>query len=359
MELEIRYQDVIKNISKLNKNYLDLAKNYLDNLTKPIGSLGQLENIYMQLAGIFENLTFDIEKKNILIFCADNGVVEEKVSCCPKEYTKIVAENFTKGITAINKFSEFAKNDITIIDIGIDADIINDDILNYKISYGTKNFTKEPAMSEDDCIKAIEIGINLVYKLYQNGYSMLGTGEMGIGNTTTSAAITSVLLNIEPEKVTGRGAGLDDEGYLNKINTIKKGITITQPDANNPIDVLQKLGGLDIAGMVGAFLGAAYFRLPIVIDGVISAAAALVSYKINPFTKYYMIASHLSAESAAKYILDYLELQPLLHLNLRLGEGSGCPLAFNIIDAGVYTLRHMASMDEAKLNKQVYVDIRK
>lgn len=351
--------EIIKNIKPLSSDYQNKAQVYLDNLTKPIGSLGELENIFIKLAGIFETLDFDILKKNILIFCADNGVVEENVSCCPKVYTKIVTENFTKGITAINKLSEFAKNDITIIDIGVDADFDNPKILNHKITYGTKNFTKEPAMSDDECIKAIFVGFNLIKDLYAQGYKMFGTGEMGIGNTTTSAAIASVLLDLPVEKVTGKGAGLDEEGFRNKIKTIEKGIIHNKPDKNNPLDVLHKLGGFDIAGMVGAYLGAANFRVPIIIDGVISAAAALVAYKLNPLTKEYMIASHLSAESAAKYILEYIGLHPILNLNLRLGEGSGCPLAFNIIDAGIYTLKNMASMDEAKLNKSVYVDIRK
>lgn len=351
--------EIIKNIKPLNLEYQAKAKNYLDNLTKPIGSLGELENIFIKLAGIYETLDFDISKKNILIFCADNGVVEENVSCCPKVYTKIVTENFTKGITAINKLSEFANNDITIIDIGVDGAFDNPQILNHKIAYGTKNFTKEPAMTYDECIKAILVGFNLVKELSAQGYKMFGTGEMGIGNTTTSAAIASVLLELPVEKVTGKGAGLDEEGFKNKIKTIEKGITQNKPDKNNPLDVLHKLGGFDIAGMVGAYLGAAFFKVPIVIDGVISAAAALVAFKLNPLTKDYMIASHLSAESAAKYILEYIGLHPILNLNLRLGEGSGCPLAFNVIDAGIYTLKNMASMDEAKLNKSVYVDIRK
>jgi len=349
----------IKKIRPSNKEIQNIAKQYLDGLTKPIGSLGELENIFIKLCCIFNTLDFDISKKNLLIFCADNGITEENVSCCPKQYTYVVTNNFAKGITAINKLSEFAKNDITIIDIGIDAKINNKKILNYKINYGTKNFIKEPAMTYDECIRAITVGFEFIEKLKKKGYRMLGTGEMGIGNTTTSAAIASCLLNISPEEVTGKGAGLDDNGLINKINVIKKGIEKNCVDINDPIDVLRKVGGFDIAGMVGAFLGAAYFKVPILIDGLISSAAALVAYKINSNVKDYMFASHLSAEKAAKIILDYIGLHPILNLNLRLGEGSGCPLAFNIIDAGIYTLRNMATMEEANLNIDVYVDIRK
>lgn len=330
----------------------------IDNLTKPIGSLGSLEEIVAKISGITGKINNTIKKKNIIIMCADNGVVAEGVSTNPPETTEIVTNNFTKGITGVCMLAKNSASDITVVDIGVNADFNNEKILDRKIAYGTKNMSKGPAMIREEAIKAIEVGIDIVNKLVKGGYDILGTGEMGIGNTSTSAAVLSVLSEMPVEAVTGKGAGLTEEMLENKKNIIKKAIEINSPDKNDVVDVLAKVGGFDIAGICGCFLGAARNRIPIVIDGFISSTAALCACRINPLVKHYIFPSHLSTEPGALYIMNELGLEPMLNLKMRLGEGSGCPLAFEIIEAALYTLNNMATFEEAKLSKSSYVDIR-
>jgi len=331
----------------------------LDSLSKPIGSLGILEDIVAKIAGITGDIYNEVPKRSIIIMCADNGVVEEGVSTCPQKVTETVTYNFTKGITGVCVLSDFTNTDLTIVDVGINSDIKSDKIINKKISYGTKNMTKEPAMSREQTIKAIETGIEVVEELVSQGYNILGTGEMGIGNTTTSAAVLSILSGIDVDKVTGKGSGLTDDQLNHKIEVIKKAIEVNKPSSNDVIDVLSKVGGYDIAGLCGCFIGAAKNRVPIVIDGFIASAAALCAQRLNPHAREFMFPSHLSAEPGALYMMKELNLEPILNLKMRLGEGSGCPLAFNIIDAALYTMKHMATFEEASICRDDYVDIRK
>ncbi len=345
-------------IKPLNKEAIKKAWDRLDSLSKPIGSLGEIENIIAKMAGITGEIHNKINKKNVVIMCSDNGVVEEDVSNCPKNVTAIVTNNFTKKITGVYVLSKFVGSEITVVDIGVDADFNNPKIVNRKIAYGTMNMMKGPAMTREQTIKAIEVGIDTVDDLAGKGYDLFGTGEMGVGNTATSAAILSVLSGLEVDVSVGKGSGITQEQFINKKRVIKKAIEVNKPDKNDVIDVLSKVGGFDIAGLCGCFLSAAKNRVPIVIDGFIASAAALCAYRLNPLVKEYIFASHLSAEPGAAFIMKEIGLKPMLNLNMRLGEGSGCPLAFNIIEAALFTMDNMGTFEEATLDSKKYIDIR-
>lgn len=351
-------ENTLQNIEPLNKEAIKKAWDRLDSLTKPIGSLGELENITAKMAGITGLVHNKINKKNIVIMCSDNGVVEEGVSNCPKSVTATVTNNFTKQITGVYVLSKFTGSDITVVDVGVDVDFNNAKIINKKIAYGTKNMMNGPAMTREETIKAIEVGIETIDDLVSKGYDLFGTGEMGVGNTATSAAILSVFSGLEVEESVGKGSGITEEQFINKKNVIKKSIEINKPDKNDVIDVISKVGGFDIAGLCGCFLAAAKNRVPIVIDGFIASAAALCAYKLNPLVIGYIFASHLSAEPGAAFIMKEIGLKPMLNLNMRLGEGSGCPLAFNIIEAALYTMDNMGTFEDASLDSKKYIDIR-
>ncbi|MGH4123069.1 MAG: nicotinate-nucleotide--dimethylbenzimidazole phosphoribosyltransferase [Clostridium sp.] len=345
-------------IEPANKEAMKKAWDRIDSLTKPIGSLGEIENIIAKMAGITGEIHNKINKKNVVIMCSDNGVVEEGVSNCPKSVTATVTNNFTKKITGVYVLSKFVGSDITVVDVGVDADFNNPKIINRKIAYGTMNMIKGPAMTRQQTIKAIEIGIETIDDLAGKGYDLFGTGEMGVGNTATSAAILSVLSGLDVDMSVGKGSGITEEQFTNKKRVVKKAIEVNKPDKNDVIDVLSKVGGFDIAGLCGCFLSAAKNRVPIVIDGFIASAAALCAYKLNPLVKEYIFASHLSAEPGAAVIMKEIGLAPMLNLNMRLGEGSGCPLAFNIIEAALFTMDNMGTFEEATLDSKKYIDIR-
>ena len=354
--------EILKNtlqcIQPLDKEAMKKAWDRLDSLSKPIGSLGEIENIIAKMAGITGSVHNKINKKNIVIMCSDNGVVEEGVSNCPKSVTATVTNNFTKEITGVYVLSKFVGSDITIVDVGVDAEFNNPKIINKKIAYGTMNMAKGPAMTREQTIKAIEVGIGCIDDLVRKGYDLFGTGEMGVGNTSTSAAILSVFSGIDVDISVGKGSGITQEQFINKKRVIKKAIEVNKPDKNDAIDVLSKVGGFDIAGLCGCFLSAAKNRVPIVIDGFIASAAALCAFKLNPIVKGYIFASHLSAEPGAAFIMKEIGLTPMLNLNMRLGEGSGCPLAFNIIEAALFTMNNMGTFEDAALDKKKYIDIR-
>ncbi|KYH35370.1 nicotinate-nucleotide--dimethylbenzimidazole phosphoribosyltransferase [Clostridium tepidiprofundi DSM 19306] len=350
--------ETLKSIEPLNENAVKDAWKYLDGLTKPIASLGELENIAAKMAGITGNVHNNINKKTIIIMCADNGVQDEGVSSCPQELTWIVSNNFTRGITGVNVLADFVNSEITVVDIGIKGEINNTKILDRKIANGTNNMLKGPAMTREEAIKAIETGIEIVDNLVQKGYDLFGTGEMGIGNTTTSSAILSVLSGLDVDTATGRGAALTDEQFENKKLVIKKAIELNKPNRNDIIDVISKVGGFDIAGLCGCYLGAAKNRKPIVIDGFIASAAALCAYRLNPLVKNYIFPSHLSAEPGAKYIMNEIGLDPFLNLGMRLGEGTGCALAFNIIEAALHVINNMGTFDQAGIVTDYLIEMR-
>ncbi len=334
------------------------AANRLDKLAKPIGSLGKLEDLAVKISGMTGKQNNSFEKKVTIIMAADNGVVEEGVSSCPQAVTTIQTVNFLKGVTGICVLSKHAGADIRVVDIGIAGDLEYPGLINRKIRKGTSNMVKGPAMSREEAVIAIETGIEMVSQLVSEGYSLFGTGEMGIGNTSTSSAVAMTFLGCSAEEAVGKGAGLTEEGYNNKKSVIERAISINRPDPKDPIDVLSKVGGFDIAGMTGCFLGAAYHRVPIVVDGFISAAAALAAFRINPLIKDFILPSHFSEEPGYKLAMDQIGLKPMLDLNMRLGEGSGCPLAFNIIEAAEAIISEMATLEEAMIESDFLIDIR-
>ena len=352
------FKETLELITKGDYEAKSKAIERIDNLAKPIGSLGTLEKISSKMAAITGKTNNKIIKRNIIVMCADNGVVEEGVSACPKNFTAILTENLTQNSTGVTILSEFTGTDITVVDIGVDAVFNNPLIINKKIDMGTKNIAKEPAMTYEQAISAIEAGIEVVDELSAKGYDIFGTGEMGIGNTTTSAAVLSVLSGLSVDLTAGKGAGLSEEQFENKKRVIEKAIDVNSPDSKDPVDVISKVGGFDIAGMCGCFLGAAKNKKPIVIDGFISSAAALCAVRLNENVKDYLFPSHLSDEPGAVYMMKEIGLEPMLNLHMRLGEGSGCPLAFQIIDAALYAMENMPTFGEASINDENLVDIR-
>lgn len=330
----------------------------LDKLAKPIGSLGKLEDLAVKIAGMTGKQSCSFEKKVTIIMAADNGVVEEGVSSCPQVVTAVQTINFLKGVTGVCVLSKHAGADIRVVDIGVAADLEYPGLISRKIRKGTSNMAKGPAMSREEAVKAIETGIEMVTQLVNDGYSLFGTGEMGIGNTSTSSAVAMAFLGCSAEEAVGKGAGLTEESHNNKKSVIQKALSVNKPDPKDPIDVLSKVGGFDIAGMTGCFLGAAYHRMPIVVDGFISAAAALAAYRLNPLVKDFLIPSHCSEEPGYELVMKEIGLRPMLDLNMRLGEGSGCPLAFNVIEAAEVIISEMATLEEAMIESEFLIDIR-
>ena len=324
-------------------------------LATPPGSLGRLEDLSVQLAGITGSVHNKIEKKHLLVFAADNGVVAEGVSSAPQSVTLMQTINLTRAKTGASTLCKHFGCGITVCDVGVNADIKEPKVLNRKIAYGTQNIVYGPAMSREQAVQAIMIGIELAQN---TDADVIGIGEMGIGNTTTSSAVLSVLLDADVDAVTGRGGGITDASFLKKKQVIKDAIAINAPDQNDVVDVLAKVGGFDIAAMCGAFLGCAATRRPVVIDGFISAVAALCAYKFCPNSVQYFVPSHASYEIGYKLAMDAMHLQPLFLLGMRLGEGSGCPLAFEILDAACAIINDMATFDQAGIDDGFLDEIR-
>jgi nicotinate-nucleotide--dimethylbenzimidazole phosphoribosyltransferase len=352
------YRIIVEGIVEPDRKAMEECAARQDRLAKPIGSLGTLEDISIKMAGITGKVKNKTGKKCVVIMAADNGVYEEGVSSCPQAVTMTQSINFIKGITGIGVLSKFGDSAIRVVDLGINSDFAYPGVIDRKIRKSTDNMAQGPAMSRLEAMKALEIGMETVDELVGAGYRLLGTGEMGIGNTSTSSAVLIGLTGCDPAMAIGKGAGLTEERFSNKKNVIKRALAANRPDPNNPVDVLAKVGGFDIAGLAGCFLAAAYYRVPIVIDGFISAVAALVAYRINPLVREYMFPSHCSEEPGYKIIMDELGLEPMLNLHMRLGEGTGCPLAFHIIEAAEAVICDMATFDEAEINSETYVDIR-
>ncbi len=351
-------ENIINNIEHIDFKSYEKAQERLDSLAKPLGSLGKLEDIAKKIAGITGKVNNSIKNKRVIIMCADNGIVEEGVSSCPQYVTTKQTLNFKKGITGVGALASFYNCDLLVVDVGVNSDINSSNVLNRKIRKSTNNMSKTFAMTYDEAIKAINIGIEMIEKSKREGFDILGVGEMGIGNTSTSSAITAVLTECAVEDVVGKGAGLLEKDYVNKINVIKRAIDINKPNKEDPIDVLAKVGGFDIAAMVGVFLGGAYYRIPVVIDGFISAVAALVAVRINPIVREYLITSHISKEIGYKRVIDKLGLEPMLNLDMRLGEGSGCPIAFSIVEASCAVINNMATFKEADINSDYIESIK-
>ncbi len=315
-----------------------------DNVAKPLHSLGRLEDLIAQIAGIQETADVQISPRCVLVFCGDHGVVEEGVTQSGQEVTAAVAGAVIEGTANVNLMAK-GLADVFAVDMGMARDVAG--TIVRKTAYGTKNMAKGPAMTREQAEAAVCAGMELVGEMKKKGYLMAAVGEMGIGNTTASTAICCSLLHLSPEEVTGRGAGLSDAGLSRKRRAIAAALERNQPDGEDPMDVLSKVGGFEIAGMAGAFLGGMVYRMPIVMDGVISAVAALVAARLCPEAKAFMIPSHMSREPAAERILSELDLQPILHADMALGEGTGAVALFPLLDmalrvyGGVHTFEHL------------------
>ena len=345
-------QSILSGITNTNGKFAAQAQERLDNLTKPQGSLGRLEEFAKQLVAISENAMPELDKKVIFTFAGDHGVAEEGVSAFPKEVTPQMVLNFIHGGAGINALAGHAGADVVVVDIGVDydfGDLDKDGFVSRKIVSGTSNMRKGPAMMREEAEKCIQVGIDLANEYAKKGYKIFGTGEMGIANTTPSSAITNVVTGKSVEDITGRGTGINDDAWKNKVKVIKDSIEVNNPDPSDPIDMLAKIGGAEIAGIAGLIIGAAVNKVPVVVDGFISTAGALIAFLIDPKTKDYMFAAHMSQEIGHRSILEKIGLKPILDLDMRLGEGTGAALAMLVIEAGLKIYKEMATFAEAEV----------
>lgn len=351
MTAEEKLREDLKQIVPADAGSMEKAKQRWKTVGKPLFSLGKLEDAVIRIAGIKGKPVYSLGRKGLVIMCADNGVVAEGVTQTGQEVTAIVAENFTKKETSVCLMAEVAGVDLFPVDIGMVADVPAVTRPEYKVAYGTKNMLKGPAMTREQAAQAVLNGIRIVRKLAEKEYDILATGEMGIGNTTTSSAVVSVLLEKDVEAVTGRGAGLSAEGLRRKVQVIREAIRLNEPDRKDALDVLAKVGGLDIAGLAGVFLGGALCHIPVMIDGFISSAAALCAVRMAPECRDYMLASHRSGETAGGMVLDALGLSEFIDCNMSLGEGSGAVAAMPLLDMGLSVYLKMSTFEEIKVEQ--------
>lgn len=345
--------EAIRNIRPVDQACMEHTQARLDRLTKPRGSLGRLEELAIRYVGITGEEQPKVPSAVVLTFAADHGVTDEGVSAYPREVTAQMVLNFLRGGAGVNVLASHVGADVQVVDIGVDHDFGPlPRLIVKKVARGTKNFLREPAMSVAQAIQALEVGVALANQLAAQGIGLLGTGEMGIGNTTPSAAITAVLTGETVAQVTGRGTGIDDEGYRRKVEVIEQAILRHHPNPDDPLDVLSKVGGLEIAGLAGLILGGAAHRIPVVLDGFIAGAAALIAVKLQPRCRDYLIASHQSVERGHGVILTQLGLMPLFDLSLRLGEGTGACLGIGLVQAAIKILTQMATFDEAGVSER-------
>jgi nicotinate-nucleotide--dimethylbenzimidazole phosphoribosyltransferase len=350
----VKIKKVISRILPLQEEILVKAQKRLDNLTKPLGSLGRLEEVAKKVAAIKERLDLSLKRKVIFVFAADHGVAEEGVSAYPQEVTYQMVYNFLQGGAGINVLAKHIGAEVVVIDIGVARDLKSHPHLKIKkIGYGTKNMVKEQAMSRKEAIQSIEAGIEVFEEEHRKApVDIAGLGDMGIANTTSSSALLAAISGEDPEKVTGRGTGIDDQIWQKKVEVIKKALQAHLPHTKDPIDVLAKVGGYEIGGIAGCILAAAKHRVPAVIDGFISTVGALIAAKLSPGVREYLFTSHLSTEKGHRVALDRLKLSPLLNLNLRLGEGTGAALAISIVEASVKILTQMATFEQARVSRK-------
>ena len=347
---------LVREVLPLDRGTMTAAEEYQARLAKPPGSLGRLEEISIQLAGITGRVHNALNKKQLLVFAADNGVVAEGVSSAPQSVTKQQTINLMRGKTGAAVLAKHFGCGLTVCDVGVNADIYESTVLNRKIAYGTQNICTGPAMTREQTLQAILTGAEIARTVDAD---VIGVGEMGIGNTTTSSAVLAVLLGADVEAVTGRGGGITEETFRKKKVVIRTAIEVNRPDRDDVVGVLSKVGGFDLAAMCGAFLGAAAARRPAVIDGLISAAAALCAVRLCPNVRGYLVPSHASFEIGYRLAMEAMDLRPLFDLGMRLGEGSGCPLAFQVLDAACAVINDMATFDEAGINDDYLDEIRR
>jgi len=345
--------NTIRKIGPLDKKSMDEARARQDTLTKPQGSLGRLEELSIQLAGIQRRPIPRIEDRAVITMAGDHGVVAEKVGNWPQEVTAQMVGNFLHGGAGINVISRQVGARVVVVDMGVAGKLkANPKLISRKIAPGTQNMAAGPAMTKEQAIKAIETGIQIVTEEAAKGLDIVGTGDMGIGNTTASSAIFAALTGKPVAEVTGRGTGIDDDLLAHKVAVINKALSVNRPDPTQPLDVLAKVGGFEIGGLAGVMLGAASLHIPVVIDGFISGAAALIAISLAPALKDYLIASHVSAESGHRLMLKQLGLRPLVDLELRLGEGTGAAIGIFLSETAARTLAEMATFAEAAVSEK-------
>lgn len=354
--MQMELDALVRAVAPLDRGTMTAAEVYQARLAKPPGSLGRLEELSIQLAGITGRVHNALNKKQLLVFAADNGVVAEGVSSTPQSVTKQQTINLTRGKTGAAVLAKHFGCGLTVCDVGVNADIYESTVLNRKIAYGTQNICTGPAMTREQTLQAILTGAEIARTVDAD---VIGVGEMGIGNTTTSSAVLAVLLGADVEAVTGRGGGITEESFRKKKAVIRTVIEVNRPDRDDVVGVLSKVGGFDLAAMCGAFLGAAAARRPAVIDGLISAAAALCAVRLSPNVHGYLVPSHASFEIGYRLAMEAMDLRPLFDLGMRLGEGSGCPLAFQVLDAACAVINDMATFDEAGINDDYLDEIRR
>ena len=353
--MQEKIEALVRAIQPLDQKAMLAAEAHQVRLAKPPGSLGRLEELSVQLAGITGKVHNELPRKQLLVFAADNGVVAEGVSSAPQSVTMQQTINLTRGKTGAAVLAKRFGCGLTVCDVGVNADLCESAVLNRKIAYGTQNICAGPAMTREQALQAILTGAAVAENVDADA---VGIGEMGIGNTTTSSAVLAVLLGADVDKVTGRGGGITEESFRKKKAVIRTAIAVNRPNRDDVIDVLAKVGGFDLAAMCGAFLGAAASRRAAVIDGFISAVAALCAVRLCPLVRGYLIPSHASFEIGYRLAMEELALRPLFDLGMRLGEGSGCPLAFQVLDAACAVMNNMASFDEAGINDDYLDEIR-
>ena len=322
----------INNINPVSEEWYQVCKNHWDHLTKPLDSLGLLEDAISRIGAVTESEDVRIDQKVIVCMCADNGIIEEGVTQTGSEITALVTEHVAEGIANVNLMAQYACADVVAVNVGVKDDVHHPGIWNLRIARGTKNFLKEPAMTLEETEKAIAAGIQVANKLANKGYQIIGLGEMGIGNTTTSSALVSCFLDLPVDVTVGPGAGLSSSGVERKKQVIAEGLARYAAEKDDPIRILSCLGGFDIAGLVGVMIGAANRKIPIVLDGFISQAAALTAVRICPDIRGFLLASHVSSEPASQAILEDLGLKAVIHAEMSLGEGTGAAAFFPLLD---------------------------
>ena len=358
----MNYREIVEKtlaaIVPADQEAMEAARKRQDNLAKPPRSLGQLEEIGIRLAGMTGKVHNELKKRRIVVLCADNGVWDEGVSSSPRSVTLAQTINLTRGLTGASSLAKHFGDEIRVVDVGVYCDVPCAAVVNRKVAYCTKNFRYEPAMTRDQAYQAMAAGIEQAQIAKEEGVDILGVGEMGVGNTSTSSAVLAALTGLPIEDVTGRGGGLLDKDFQVKKQVIAEALALHKPDRDDPIDILSKVGGFDLCAMCGVFLGAAANHIPVVIDGFISVVAALCASRLSEHAKEYFFPSHASFELGYAHAIKELELEPFLNLGMRLGEGSGCPLAFLTIEAACAIMNEMGTFQEAAIDGTYLEEIR-
>ena len=353
MTLSPLIDQTLAEIVPLNQEAMAEARARQDTLTKPLGSLGRLEEVSVTLAGIFGQAMPQIRRKTVIVAAADHGVVAEGISAYPQEVTPAMVMNFLAGGAAINVLARHGGAEVIVLDAGVAADLPPNPVLrSVKIARGTANMAVGPAMTREQAVQCLETGIETAQELIAQGVDLIACGDMGIGNTTPSSAITAVVTGADPAVTTGRGTGIEDEALAHKIEVVRRAIEVNKPDAKDGLDVLSKVGGFELGVLAGAMLGCASRRRPVVVDGFISGAAALIAWTLSPAASHYFVASHQSVEPGHRIGLEAMDLTPLLDLSMRLGEGTGPTLAMHIIEAAAKCLAEMATFAEASVSER-------